>query len=590
MHLTGRISGLSILVYKHIHTLKRPTLRMTTCMTPANAFSASGIILILPSSSTIRIILPTPSVSRPCPHAMASTASPMCRVCGLPLPRRTSYSHACPFCDRTFRRVDATKRHTKTCPSRGDRLLRPDAKRGRRLRACDVCSRVKVSCDAKTPCTRCVSRGFVCSYSRLCTNPAHTSQSECEPKLKEPVALPDKEPVSLPFLLACTNTSIASMDEIIVTSEIKSASKPLPTGASPDCFYHLTSATIDPRFLFSSFLNPSLVSDLQADDPASPDCCIDLHELDLDISNEELQGRISVLESRLRLLAASEPRFAGVMNTDSATAFFNLSGFQECIKAFFEEEQLLATLIHKPTFHATQVDITLLLGIAVSGSTYLHYRRTSTEFIAFIRNLRELTEKYIFSCVDRAIETPGRVEKSQQMLELCQAAYIIATLQSCVKDPGTRQRIITKHHPMLVALLRRLDILESRHNVLISGREWHMFVYTESCIRLSHWVFINDAWLSMFSNHPPTMTILEMTCHLPCEDRFWESKNYEAFVDQNFQQVFKPSIPCLKSLVSGLMGNEWTESLSGVYQGLHIRHYLILIFCELYKKLPSSSH
>jgi Fungal specific transcription factor domain/Fungal Zn(2)-Cys(6) binuclear cluster domain len=477
---------------------------------------------------------------------MASPNSQQCHICQLPLARSTPSRHnqnECPFCGRTFRRVDGAKRHTRTCPSRGNRLLPPDAKRGRKLHACDACSRVKVSCDSKTPCTRCASRGLSCTYGRLCSDPTHRAR---------------KAP-ALPFLLACTDPSVGPVDEVILTGEPEH-DPDQPAAWETSGNHDPISDTIDPRLLFLSFIGPSFSMDLDCDG-------MDDEHLDLGNSDEELRTRVSLLEADLQQVAVAEP------HVQNFATFFTVSNFRECIKVFFQREHLLATLIYRPTFHPDQVDPTLLLAIAIAGSTYLHYRQGSTGSASFALALRGIAEKYIFRRVEQLL---GSTVPSQRTLELCQAAYIIETLQSCVKDAKIRQRLITKCHPMLVELLRSLDMIGSRHE---SPEDWDMFVYKESCIRLVHWVFINDAWFTLFSNHPPAMTFFDMSSHLPCGDELWNVDS-TSFDNLRLQQDFNSTSPCLKALISGLLGDEWTESTVALYKRLDVNHFLVLIFGE----------
>lgn len=124
-------------------------------------------------------------------------------------PSTTSHHHGCPFCVRTFNRVDSARRHSRTCSSRGDRPLPPNAKRGRKLHACNECSQVKLSCDAKSPCARCTSRRLTCTYGRFCKD------------LKECTGPPSKRSIhpALSFLLGCANPLGGHVDTVILDGE-----------------------------------------------------------------------------------------------------------------------------------------------------------------------------------------------------------------------------------------------------------------------------------------------------------------------------------------------------------------------------------
>lgn len=173
--------------------------------------------LVAHQTCPLLFLTTTPALPRVSQEAMASPNPPDCLICHLPLAPAPSRLNGCPFCGKEFRRVDGAKRHAKTCAARGDRPV-PDAKRGRKVRACDACARVKVSCDARSPCSRCASRGLHCLYGRFCTNPAHVARPDADAK---PIAslAGDEERPSMPFLLACTDPSVGPIDEIIITRE-----------------------------------------------------------------------------------------------------------------------------------------------------------------------------------------------------------------------------------------------------------------------------------------------------------------------------------------------------------------------------------
>lgn len=390
----------------------------------------------------------------------------------------------------------------------------------------------------------------------------------------------DKNHLSvLPFLLACTDPSVGPVDEVILTREPEHNAGPPAAWESshnPDTI----SDTIDPRLLFLSFIGPSFSIDIDCDSMDNEHLPAIVDRVDLGNSDEELRAQVSLLEAGLQKVAAAETYVDHFLDTGSSATFFTVSNFRKCIKVFFQREQLLATIIHRPTFDPTQVDPTLLLAIAVSGSTYLDYRQGNMGFTSFALALRVIAEKYIFHRVEQLLGSAVHSAHSQGALELCQAAYIIETLQSCVKDAKIRQRLITTCHPMLVDLLRSLDIVGSRHGSLDSEQGWHLFVYKESCIRLAHWVFINDAWFTLFSNHPPAMTFLDMSSHLPCGDKFWNADSPASFDSLGFQQDFSPNLPCLKSLISGLLGDEWTSTVA-LYRRLDVKHFLVIILGKL---------
>lgn len=81
--------------------------------------------------------------------------------------------HECVFCQASFNRPDALKRHWTTCKTRIERSLeipRVSLKtKGRKPRACDRCSRLKKACLPTLPsqtCQSCIATNATCSYRR----------------------------------------------------------------------------------------------------------------------------------------------------------------------------------------------------------------------------------------------------------------------------------------------------------------------------------------------------------------------------------------------------------------------------------------
>jgi hypothetical protein len=151
---------------------------------------------------------------------MAPGTEEECPTCRLPLgPPAPDQRNRCPFCRRSFPRADAATRHARTCRARGDRPLPATGKRGRKLRACDLCFRIKVSCDAKTPaCGRCSARGLACVYGRVCSDFSHRSATQVSVVSSSPHPSGRSSPgdrLSVPFLLNCTNPSVSSVNEIL---------------------------------------------------------------------------------------------------------------------------------------------------------------------------------------------------------------------------------------------------------------------------------------------------------------------------------------------------------------------------------------
>ena len=503
-----------------------------------------------------------------------------CSTCDLPLALGTpTRRHECPFCGRTFRRVDGAKRHSKTCPSRGNSSI-PQNKRGRKVHSCDECSRMKVSCNSAYPCSRCTSRIVNCTYGRICINPSHVTLPTAD--VENPQA--NKLCLSLPFLLACTDPCIGTIDEVILQGE--------PDHISTDphqteLLVHNEGSlfdTIDPRLLCLGFNFPILDIDEDSSNTVwdPHDNCRDASS-EFGISDEELQIQLDILREELDNITIEDPSPAISDQDHSWHMFFVVSTFRESIRVFFMQEELLASLIHKHTICLATADPSLLLAVAIAGYTHLMTQREMYDASRLMFALREVSEQYIFHNLEQLLGSNCYRHPLQRSMEICQAAYIIETLQFSVKNAETNRRLIIRRHPVLVAVLRIIDVDRDRDCLQEFESRWHAFIYTESCTRLKHWLFINDAWFSLLSNHPPAMTFLDMRSNLPCTDELWTAHTSEIFTTLS-KNLSSSKTLCLRSLMMRILGTDWDGDTMADYLRLHVKHFLVFI---LGKYVPS---
>lgn len=375
------------------------------------------------------------------------------------------------------------------------------------------------------------------------------------------------------FLLGCANPLGGHVDTVILDGEPElehdevvppKLESPTPSADIQD--------TIDPRLLFLGYLDAPFE---YASEYEGMNLMKGQNRLELQISDDQFEGRIGILATSLIQVATSVPELRSVLNMDLFSAFFRPANFLVCIAAFFYRGHLLASIIHFPTFRLDHVDMTLLLAIALSGSIYLHHRKESPPPDVFTLALQGVAEKYIFDRVDQSISIANTSSDSRgEILELCQAAYLIETLQMFVKDSIVRQRLVSKRHPSLVAFLRHINVMGLQHEAPQSN--WHLFVCRESWVRLVTWTFINDAWLVLFSNHPPAMTLDDMRGELPFGDELWHADDIASFNLLINERGFSAS-PCLRDLVMGLLNDEWTECTSTQFKHLDVRHLHVVI-------------
>lgn len=495
---------------------------------------------------------------------MASMEDFKCMICSLPFAQPDPIRrNTCPFCNRAFGRADGARRHTKSCPVRGDRPLPPDAKRGRKTRSCDACSRIKVSCNAKVPCHRCSSRKLTCTYERLCTDPTHLrgwGQKKDLPQLSDAFA-------ALRFLLNCTNPGMNFVNDVLVAGEPEQdpALSAKWNASFTDGVGH---DTIDPRLLFSGFLDPYIGMCLDFNDINHAGCFMEAATALPATPNDGLEARLCLLEADLQQLIDGRSNVSHATAQESLKGFFTCGNFHRLITIFFRRQQLLAKMIHWPTFDPNKVDVGLLLAIALCGLAYSDKLVESPGFGLTTGAIQTVAEKYIF----RRLKHCQCRDDAGRALEICQAAYLIVILQISVNDHDTRQRAITRRQPALVVALRRLGIISSKRYSPTSDANWHVFVYRESCIRLAAWVSFTDGLLALFCNAPPTTTMSEMSYELPCRDELWNAACLSSFAAEQSKGEQVSQSLSIKALLEALLDDEWKDTGPHVYQSLSVFH------------------
>jgi hypothetical protein len=470
-------------------------------------------------------------------------------------------SESCPFCDRTFARKDAARRHAKSCSARRGRTLPPPAKRGRPRRACDECSRAKVVCNGKQPCKRCSATGLYCFFRGHSQSPPDVQQR------------PGYGHKPFDFLLRCTDLRANLVNDGLVAGEPESGPRTTLTVATVDSLGGdnradaagiddhvvvpgsdcIATETIDPQLLFLGLVDPyfdlSLNSNPPLGLPSSPD--------------EALAAKIFLLKGDLEQVVVVEYGRQGLATDCSFDDFFTVSNFRHLITTFFGRRQLLARMIHVPTFDSGEVDSSLLLSVVLCG---LAYSARTADNKRLSAALQDKAEKYVF----KRLKQLQNVDKSAIALETCQAAYLITILQISRNDSTIRRRAVTRRQPALIDALRRLGIL-SESNTTARQTDWHAFVYRESAARLAAFAIFNDGLLALFCNNPPATTVSEMQSSLPCRDEPWEADSQETFEAEISKSGSnsQPSI-CMKDVLTTLLADTWDLTTGAISDALSV--------------------
>jgi hypothetical protein len=324
--------------------------------------------------------------------------------------------------------------------------------------------------------------------------------------------------------------------------------------------------TIDPRLLFVGFIDPYF------DTPLDDEAVVHHRDMAWMSSTSPTTGlatHVQSLKADLQLYFEAEKELC----RSSVQTFFTHANFNRLMAVFFRRQQLLARMIHMPTFDPGQADLGLLLAIALCGAGY---SSKSVETPALpSRTLQRVAEKYVFQRLKRCPVRDERGEISRcRTLQACQAAYIITFIQLGENDGEIRRRIITKRQPALLNAVRRLGLICDKPSP--PSADWREFVYKESCVRLVSWVFFTEGLLALFCNSPPLATVSEMCDQLPCRDELWDADSAARFTEELGKEPAPPGLS-MKDLMAFLLSDDWQGEAATACHGLTVFHLYAVI-------------
>lgn len=428
-------------------------------------------------------------------------------------------SRECPFCSAWFSRVDATKRHARRCPQREGRDL-VARKRGRRLRSCDQCSRVKVHCKPRRegPCERCIPRKLPCSFG------PHSTDSAAHILL--PVATPDSgdrsgDRIPLSFLLNATDDQQDFLTERAVGMEPDAA----PLG--PAC---LQTRSCDSDDGILDFLDPSVLLLFDQELDVTPVAPIEFHSAhsehrpgDSTFSepwDTTISARLEILETELIEHVKRGPEDSISLNIDAYRSFFGARNARELITRFCQKRHYRYQIIHWPTFEPKNVSLALLMVVCLTGAAYSFGEEHGTAQAVQARSFYQLADSYISKQLEDHLNgSPTKFDLASST-ELCQAALLMYALDTLpAGDMAMQHTAVARRLPTLIAAVRTLGFVSVQHQ---PSEDWKTFIRREQRIRLVAWTFCADCLATLSCNKPPGFSILEMRGNLPCDSKVWD--------------------------------------------------------------------
>ncbi|KAI6782242.1 uncharacterized protein J7T54_008328 [Emericellopsis cladophorae] len=177
------------------------------------------------------------------------------------------------------------------------------------------------------------------------------------------------------------------------------------------------------------------------------------------------------------------------------------------------------------------------------------------------RSLVELSEKYTFTELKRYATRAA--DSLDHFLPACQAANMIVSLQCSIGDPNTRKRMACQRQPAVVDAARAAGFVGVAHS-LCGGTEWTDFLHREACIRLVTSVFTNDALLTCFFNHPPSMAIAELSGSMPSPNEVWQAKSEAEFYTHSHQLEGLQGQKSFREAINALMSEQAAYAEAGL--------------------------
>lgn len=198
-------------------------------------------------------------------------------------------------------------------------------------------------------------------------------------------------------------------------------------------------------------------------------------------------------------------------------------------------------IIHLPTFHITEASESLLLAMVCIGAVYSH-RITSAQVRDLMEHAKSAIERnspayIIASRGEQNLGRPSAIDRKE--IEDMQAIFLMQLLFIWHGNPVQRERVRRKF-PVIVKLTKDMglhrpsatpELFSVLHqpnvtveNVNSANFDWNTWVQQEKRSRLFYAIYLLDAAMTMYFNHPPQFDAFEVNLPLPADDAAWDAK------------------------------------------------------------------
>ncbi|KAH7149838.1 hypothetical protein B0J13DRAFT_548937 [Dactylonectria estremocensis] len=242
-------------------------------------------------------------------------------------------------------------------------------------------------------------------------------------------------------------------------------------------------------------------------------------------------------------------------------------------------------VMHKPTFSTETAWPGLVASMALIGACFSPEASDRLHANVWLNSVEELIfnddvlheESITISC--RSAENEKEIWRR---LEAVQAAYFLCVLQNWEGSKESKQNVRRHRYTSIIAIARDFGLstvtLDQVRVEQFSDFNWNDFIFFETLIRTSIYVFLLDSSFVFFHNFPPRVMLPELDVDLACPDScFQASSAEECFIllyDSVQSRRLQPSLRI--SEVIGLLCQPDYEHW-GAFQNLSILNMFTIV-------------
>ncbi|KAF5555747.1 hypothetical protein FMEXI_1434 [Fusarium mexicanum] len=483
---------------------------------------------------------------------MASAAAQSQQRMSAPLPRRPDTPSVCSFCQRTFTRRDALKRHWGICKGRLENgseipLLPAIRPRFKRPRACNRCVRLKRGCDRRVPCSTCSARNYDCSYERV-TNSRTSVISERSSK-PETNGLSQQE-------MSCGVAKAANTMPVVLTDSIDYSLEWLQCESLPSpvlkfdvwnsiymsglqlepCFVHVTSREklalpFLKRFTESSSIADGFDCGTLAQRRQLNKINDDASCLSSAVKTHEIVSIIKRTLTRPRLYSNVGIEWSPIVEK-ACLDFFSPCNLHRFLRLFWSGWYPNSPIIHKPTFNPKAESPGLIASMVVLGACLSPDSNDCVRAMAWLTPVEEVVfaDNILYDdSIVASLDLVGDEAVEWDKLKALHAAYFICIAQNWEGSKEGRQRVRKDRYSRIVSIARSFGLyslsLAKLDTTFPTQQKWARFILLESMIRTATYIYLLDSAFVLYYRLPPRVISLELNIGLVCPEACFQAES-----------------------------------------------------------------